>query len=54
MSDKKESGCRYLEEKDTLRLLVLAIKHIDHEHPDWDELIELLCKFDQSKLIGVN
>jgi len=40
---------RELSEDDTMRLIVLAIKHIDKKHHDWDELIDLVQRFNQSK-----
>ena len=39
---------RSLDERDTLRLIVLGIKHMDRAHHDWNELLTLVDKFDQS------
>lgn len=39
---------RYLDEQDTLRVMVLAIKHMDREHHDWEELMTYVDKFDAS------
>jgi len=40
---------RALNEQDTLRVLTLAVKHIDKTHHDWEELMVYVSKFDQSK-----
>ncbi len=39
---------RTLNERDTLRVIVLAIKHIDTTHHDWKEIIAYSEKFDAS------
>lgn len=39
---------RSLDEQDILRVMVLAIKHIDKEHRDWPELMTYVDKFDNS------
>ena len=40
---------RYLSENDTLRLLSIAIKHVNREDQDWGELMMYLQRFDASK-----
>ena len=40
---------RQLNEKDIVRLLALAIKNTKRRTKDWDELMGLVQKFDQSK-----
>ena len=39
---------RALSEQDTLRVMVLAIKHMSKEHHDWPELMKYVERFDAS------
>lgn len=41
---------RVLNEADTLRLIVLCVKHVDRNHHDWEEVCQLVQKFDESNV----